>query len=300
MVKSKRKVGNRNKMLLADRWKDFELIDSGNGEKLERWGKYVFRRPDPQTIWPYRKDISLWDKADGTYHRSPSGGGSWEFKTQLPDRWSIHYDKLSFYVKPMGFKHTGLFPEQAVNWDWIIEKIKASKRHINVLNLFAYTGGATVASAYAGADVCHVDSSKGMVTWAKNNLQLSELQDHHVRFIVDDVVKFVQREKRRGRQYDAVIMDPPSYGRGTNGEVWKIEDQLYDLICLCMDVLSEKPLFFMINSYTTGLSPTVLKNILTYSMGKKYRGMITSDEIGLPSSKSDIVLPCGAVGRWED
>lgn len=286
-------------MLIANDWQDFELIDTGDGEKLERWGKYILRRPDPQVIWPMSGEKGLWERADGHYHRSKSGGGKWEFRNELPERWVISYKNLSFYIQPTGFKHTGLFPEQAVNWNWIIDKIKKSKRRINVLNLFAYTGGATVAAAYAGADVCHVDAAKGMVTRAKENLYLSGLGDRKVRFIVDDVFKFVEREKRRGRIYDAVIMDPPSYGRGTKGEVWKIENDLFRLIGICLEVLSPEPLFFLINSYTTGLSPIVLQNILKLTMCKKYGGVVSCDEIGLPITTSGLVLPCGAFGRWE-
>lgn len=286
-------------MWIADDWKDYELIDTGDGEKLERWGAYILRRPDPQVIWPLKLEKGAWNKVHGHYHRSSSGGGKWEFFSKLPERWSITYGDLSFYIKPMGFKHTGLFPEQAVNWKWFVNKIQSSPKPVRVLNLFAYTGGATVAAAYAGAEVCHVDAAKGMVGWAKENLALSNLADRPVRFIVDDVLKFVQREIRRGRQYEAIIMDPPSYGRGPNGEVWKIEDELFSLVQECMKVLSSKPLFFLINSYTTGLAPTVLKNILTLSVGEKYGGKITSDEIGLPISQSGLVLPCGASGRWE-
>lgn len=286
-------------MLIANDWKDYELIDTGAGEKLERWGRYILRRPDPQAIWPLIDEKGLWKKADAHYHRSTSGGGNWEYKSDISKMWTIKYGDISFYIEPTGFKHTGLFPEQAVNWKWMIDKIKSAARPARVLNLFAYTGGATVAAAYAGAEVCHVDAAKGMVARAKENLTLSGLQDKPVRFIVDDVIKFVQREKRRGRQYEGIIMDPPSYGRGPNGEMWKIEDELYNLIELCMDVLSPEPLFFLINSYTTGLSPTVLKNMLSLSMGKKFGGKISSDEIGLPASSSGLILPCGASGRWE-
>nr|WP_206659750.1 class I SAM-dependent methyltransferase [Acetivibrio mesophilus] len=286
-------------MLLADDWKDYELIDTGNGEKLERWGKYVLRRPDPQIIWPIRDEKGLWKKADAHYHRSQSGGGNWEFKKKLPERWEISYQGLSFYIEPTGFKHTGLFPEQAVNWKWMIDKIRSASRKINVLNLFAYTGGATVACAYANASVCHVDAAKGMVQWAKENLSLSGLGDRSVRFITDDVIKFVQREKRRGHQYDAIIMDPPSYGRGPRGEIWKIEDALYGFVEECIDVLSPKPLFFLINSYTTGFSPTVVSNILKMTVGKKFGGVVSCGEVGIPASASGIVLPCGIYGRWE-
>jgi len=286
-------------MLLADGWKDYELIDTGNGEKLERWGKYILRRPDPQIIWPINGNGKLWSKADAHYHRSSSGGGKWEFKKKLPERWQISYKGMSFHIEPTGFKHTGLFPEQAVNWDWIIDKIRSAKRPIKVLNLFAYTGGATVAAAFAGASVCHVDAAKGMVQWAKENISLSGFSDRPVRFIVDDVIKFVQREKRRENFYDAIIMDPPSYGRGPKGEIWKIEDELYPLVELCMDVLSKEPLFFLINSYTTGFSPIVVENILKMTIGKKYKGIVSSGEVGIPVSSTGLVLPCGIFGRWE-
>lgn len=286
-------------MLLADDWKEYELIDTGNGEKLERWGTYVLRRPDPQIIWPINDNKGLWDKADAHYHRSSSGGGKWEFKRKLPERWKISYKGMSFNIEPTGFKHTGLFPEQAVNWSWMMDKIRSTKKPPNVLNLFAYTGGATVAAAHAGASVCHVDASKGMVQWAKDNINLSGLSDKPVRFITDDVIKFVQREKRRGNIYDAIIMDPPSYGRGPKGEIWKIEDEIYPLVELCMDVLSKEPLFFLINSYTTGFSPTVVENIIKMTIGKKYKGTISSGEVGIPVSSSGLILPCGIFGRWE-
>lgn len=290
-------------MIFADDWKDFELIDAGDGEKLERWDKYILRRPDPQAIWPATGKRELWESIDAHYHRSNKGGGNWEYKRQLPEIWTVSYSvpggKLTFNVKTMGFKHTGLFPEQAVNWKWMIEKIQSVSRPIKVLNLFAYTGGATVACAYAGAEVCHVDAAKGMVQWAKENVSLSGLADRKVRFLTDDVIKFVKREIRRGNQYDAVIMDPPSYGRGPKGEKWSIENDLYDLVMLCTDLLSNNPLFFLINSYTTGLSPSVLDNVLSLSVKSKFGGRISTSEIGLKASKSDIVLPCGAVGRWE-
>lgn len=287
-------------MLVAKDWKDYELIDTGNGEKLERWGKYILRRPDPQVIWPAVNKSGLWNTANAHYHRSSSGGGSWEYKSKLPERWTISYGELSFYIELTGFKHTGLFPEQAVNWKWMIEKIRTRKETVKVLNLFAYTGAATVAAAYAGAEVCHVDAAKGMVLRAKENIQLSGLGNRTVRFITDDVIKFVQREERRGRKYDAIIMDPPSYGRGPGGELWKIEDNLFDLVELCMKVMSDDPLFFLINSYTTGLSPTVLSNILSLTVKKRFGGKTYSDEIGIPASASGLILPCGAAGRWEE
>jgi 23S rRNA (cytosine1962-C5)-methyltransferase len=286
------------KMILSDSWKDYELIDVGGGEKLERWGNYILRRPEPQAIWPINNGVDKWKKLHAYYHRSESGGGSWENKVALPERWTIKYGELSFYVEPTGFKHTGLFPEQAANWEWIGEKIKNSDRKINVLNLFAYTGGATVAAAHAGAEVCHVDAAKGMVGRAKENLNLSGLSDRPVRFIVDDVVKFVQREIRRGRKYEGIIMDPPAYGRGPNGELWKIEDELYRLIELCMDVMSQKPLFFVVNSYSSIISPTIIKNILSLTVKNKFGGKVLSDEIGLPVTSSGLVLPCGITARW--
>lgn len=286
-------------MIIADQWKDYELIDMANGEKLERWGKYILRRPDPQVIWD-SNNKAIWNKADAIYHRSRSGGGSWEFKRQLPERWQISYGNLKFNIEPTGFKHTGLFPEQAVNWDWMIDKIKSRGTQTKVLNLFAYTGGATVACTSAGAEVCHVDAAKGIVTWAKENMEASGLAKRPVRYIVDDCIKFVKREIRRGRKYDAVIMDPPSYGRGPGGEMWKIEDSLFEMVQLCAQVLSDKPLFFLMNSYTTGLSPTVLNNILNIAMKPLYKGKIYSGEVGLRATSSGLILPCGIYGRWEN
>ena len=285
-------------MNIANEWKDYEILDMANGEKLERWGNIYLIRPDPQIIWKDKSYPNKWNMANARYNRSNTGGGAWEYKKRLPESWQIKYKNLTFNVKPMGFKHTGLFPEQAVNWDWMIKKIKDSKREINVLNLFAYTGGATVACLSAGAKVCHVDSSKGMTTWAKENVESSGLRDRPVRFIVDDVIKFVQREIRRERKYDAIIMDPPSYGRGKNGEVWQFENNISDLVELCTKVLSDDPLFFLINSYTTGISSKVLENLLYLNM-KKYKGIISSGEIGLPMKDSKLVLPCGIYGRWE-
>ncbi len=287
-------------LLLADKWQDYELIDMGNGEKLERWGDYVLRRPDPQIMWPMASEWSLWKNPHGHYHRSARGGGQWEHKKKYPEKWVISYKNLKFNISPTGFKHTGLFPEQAANWDWAMDKISNAKRPIKVLNLFAYTGGATVACASAGAEVCHVDASKGMVTWAKENIQTSGLGDKKVRFIVDDVVKFVEREIRRGNKYDAIIMDPPSYGRGPKGEVWQIEEKLYGLVELCTKVLSDEPLFFLINSYTTGLSPIILEHILDATVAKKAKGgKVYGGEIGIPASRDGKVLPCGIFGRWE-
>lgn len=287
-------------MEVANNWNDYEILDMANGEKLERWGNIVLIRPDPQIIWKEKTNPQMWKKAHATYNRSKQGGGAWNYQKELPKAWKLMYKNLTFNIKPMGFKHTGLFPEQAVNWDWMINKINTSKRDIKVLNLFAYTGGATVACLSAGASVCHVDSSKGMVTWAKENVQASRLGEKPVRYIVDDVVKFVNREIRRGNKYDAIIMDPPSYGRGTNGEVWQFEDGIYDLVELCSKVLSDNPLFFLINSYTTGISSKVLENILNLTISKKYNGKAYSGEIGLPERNSKLVLPCGIYGRWEN
>lgn len=285
-------------MLLADKWKDYELLDCADGEKLERWGDIILRRPDPQVIWKEKSNPSLWDKADAHYHRSRSGGGEWEFYKKLPDGWQISYRDLTFNVKPTGFKHTGLFPEQAANWDFIQENIKNAKREIKVLNLFAYTGGATLAAAAAGASVCHVDAAKGMVTWAKDNATLSNLREKPVRYIVDDVIKFVQREHRRGNKYDAIIMDPPSYGRGPNGEVWKLENELYGLISSCIDILSDDPLFMIVNSYTSGVSSTIISNLISLTVKKKFGGIVTNDEIAIPIKASGLYLPCGAATRW--
>ena len=287
-------------MNIANKWEDYKIIDMANGQKLEKWGNIILSRPDPQIIWNNKSYPEEWKKADAIYSRSNTGGGSWEYKKKLPTVWQVEYKELTFNIKPMGFKHTGLFPEQAVNWDWMRDKIKNSNREIKVLNLFAYTGGATVACLAAGASVCHVDSSKGMVTWAKENVLSSGLSERPVRYIVDDVKKFVNREIRRENKYDAIIMDPPSYGRGANGEVWQFEDSIYDLVELCTKVLSDKPLFFLINSYTTGISSTVLANILNLTIAKRYKGKVESGEIGLPMEKSSLVLPAGIFGRWEE
>ena len=287
-------------MNIANDWKDYKILDMADGQKLEKWGNIILSRPDPQIIWKEKSFPNKWKEAYATYHRSKTGGGSWEYHKKLPEQWQIKYKELTFNIKPMSFKHTGLFPEQAVNWDWMINKIKNSNREIKVLNLFAYTGGATVACASAGASVCHVDSSKGMVTWAKENIASSGLAEKKVRYIVDDVVKFVNREIRRKNKYDAIIMDPPSYGRGANGEVWQFENNIYDLVELCSNVLSDNPLFFLINSYTTGISSKVLENILNLTINKKYKGKTTSGEIGLPMENSQLVLPCGIYGRWEN
>ncbi len=293
-------------MWVADNWNDYEVIDASRGEKIERWGEYRLVRPDPQVIWDTPRDSEIWRKKNGHYHRSKKGGGEWEF-FNLPKEWQISYslpigEKLTFNLKPFSFKHTGLFPEQAVNWDWMSEliikgKYNNSEKPIKVLNLFAYTGGATLACAAAGAHVTHVDASKGMVNWAKENAVSSNLKDAPIRWLVDDCVKFVEREIRRGNHYDAIIMDPPSYGRGPKGEVWKIEQSVYPLIQKCATLLTDKPLFFLINSYTTGLQPAVLTYMLSTTLAD-YNGNVESSEIGLPVSSNNLVLPCGASGRF--
>lgn len=287
-------------MNIAKNWNDYEILDMANGEKLERWKDIVLARPDPQIIWKNKSFPEKWKTINARYIRSNTGGGHWEYNKKVPESWQVKYKELTFNIKPMGFKHTGLFPEQAVNWDWMIQKIQGAKRPIKVLNLFAYTGGATVACSYAGAEVCHVDSSKGMTTWAKENIASSGLENRPVRYIVDDVVKFVNREIRRENKYDAIIMDPPSYGRGTGGEVWKFEENIADLVELCAKVLSDKPLFFLINSYTTGISSTVLENILKLNIQKRFKGKLSSGEVGLPMKDSNLILPCGIFGRWEE
>ena len=284
-------------MRIADNWQDYELIDTSSGEKLERWGEVRLIRPDPQIIWKTPKGAD-WQKADAHYHRSNKGGGQWETLKKLPESWQVNYDGLVFKISPTGFKHTGLFPEQAVNWDLFRKLIREAGRPISVLNLFAYTGGATLACLQAGAAVCHVDASKGMVQWAKDNAALSGLSDRPVRWIVDDCEKFVQREIRRGHHYDAIIMDPPSYGRGPGGEVWQLEEKIYDLLSLCTGVLSDKPLFFALNSYTTGLSPSVMAHLLGVTLGRQFEGEITADEIGLPESRSGLTLPCGSTALF--
>lgn len=284
-------------MWLADNWKDYEVIDCSKGEKLERWGDYILVRPDPQVIWDTPRKEKGWHKMNAHYHRSKKGGGEWEFFDQ-PQQWSIHYRSLTFQLKPFSFKHTGLFPEQAANWDWFSELIKKAGRPVKVLNLFAYTGGATIAAAAAGASVTHVDASKGMVTWAKENAASSGLADAPIRWIVDDCVKFVEREIRRGNHYDAIIMDPPSYGRGPKGEIWKIEESIHPLVKLCAQLLVDRPLFFLINSYTTGLQPAVLSYLIGTEL-KRFPGKVTADEIGLPVSSNGLTLPCGASGRFE-
>ncbi len=289
-------------MWIADGWKDYEVIDASQGEKLERWGNYILVRPDPQVIWDTPKTEKGWKQKNAHYHRSSKGGGEWEF-FDLPKQWKIEYKDLTFNLQPFSFKHTGLFPEQAANWEWFSQIIKEAKkkdpaREIKVLNLFAYTGGATVAAAKAGAAVTHVDASKGMVTWAKENAAHSSLEEAPIRYIVDDCVKFVEREIRRGNRYDAVIMDPPSYGRGPKGEIWKIEESIHPFVKLCTQVLKEDPLFFLINSYTTGLQPAVLSYLLGIELASKFGGNVQADEIGLPVTSNGLVLPCGASGRW--
>lgn len=280
-------------------WLDYRLIDSSDGDRLEKWGDITLVRPDPQVIWKTEKKNPLWKKADAYYHRSKSGGGKWEIRASVPDRWQIHYKDLTFNVKNMGFKHTGVFPEQAVNWDYTRNIIREAGRPVKVLNLFAYTGGATIACLKEGASVCHVDASKGMVQWAKENAVASGVADKPVRWIVDDCEKFVQREIRRGNKYDIIIMDPPSYGRGPGGEVWKLEDKVYDFVNLCSELLTEDSLMVLINSYTTGLSSSVMEYILGTAVKTKYGGSVSSSEIGLPVEETGMVLPCGASAIWE-
>ena len=284
-------------MFIASEWRDYEVLDTGDGEKLERWDKVILRRPDPQAIWPKQRP-ELWTRADAHYHRSVKGGGEWEFFKRLPDRWTVKYGDLEFYVRPTGFKHTGLFPEQAVNWDWMAGLIRKEKRPVRVLNLFGYTGGATIACAAAGAKVTHVDAAKGMVQWAGENRKLSEIDETSVRWIVDDALKFVEREARRGNHYDGLLMDPPSYGRGPGGEIWKLEDKLWELLQACTKVVSDNPLFFLVNSYTTGLQSTVISNMVSFSVGSRFGGKVVADELVLPISSGG-VLPCGCTGRWE-
>ncbi len=283
-------------MWIADKWTSYEVLDASKGEKLEKWDKYRLIRPDPQVIWNTEKDRALWGSADAHYHRSTSGGGKWDIK-KLPEVFEVNYRGLRFRLKPMGFKHTGLFPEQACNWDWLDETIRNAGRPVNVLNLFAYTGGASVACAKAGAKVCHVDASKGMTAWAKENAEVNGISN--IRFIVDDCTKFVAREIRRGNKYDGIIMDPPSYGRGPGGEIWKLEDELYKLLELCMGVMSDKPLFFLLNSYTTGLSAMCMHYMVGSTIQNKFGGTTEADEIGLPVKSTGLYLPCGASVRWK-
>lgn len=285
-------------MWIADNWKDYEVLDTSSGEKLERWGDYLLVRPDPQVIWNTPKANKGWKNKNGHYHRSSKGGGEWEF-FRLPNEWSIRYGELTFHLKPFSFKHTGLFPEQAANWDWFSSLIKQTGRPVKVLNLFAYTGGATLAAAKAGANVTHVDASKGMVNWAKENAAASGLSEAPIRWLVDDCVKFVEREIRRGSTYDAIIMDPPSYGRGPKGEIWKIEESIFPFIELTAKILSDNPLFFLINSYTTGLQPAVLSYMINTVIVPRFGGKVSAEEIGLPVKDNGLVLPCGASGRWQ-
>ena len=285
-------------MWIADGWNDYEVLDTSAGEKLERWGDYILVRPDPQVIWNTPHKVREWKQKNGHYHRSNKVGGQWEF-FDLPEQWEISYGNLKFHLKPFHFKHTGLFPEQAVNWEFAMQKIGAAGRPVKVLNLFGYNGAATLACAKAGAQVCHVDASKGMVAWAKENAAASGLADRPVRWLVDDCMKFVQREQRRGNHYEGIIMDPPSYGRGPGGEVWKLEEQLYSLVEMCVPILSENPLFFILNSYTTGLSPAVMEYLLGVLLQKRFGGKVSSGEIGLPVTETGLVLPCGSTAIWE-
>ncbi len=288
-------------MWISDTWRQYKILDLADGDKLEEWNGVRVVRPDPQVIWNEKTHPALWSKAEGVYHRSRSGGGSWQFNRKLPERWPIEFEPLGlrFHIKPTGFKHMGLFPEQAANWEWMYDVIKRAQRPVRVLNLFAYTGGATLAAAAAGAQVTHIDSSKGVVGWAKENLALSGLGDRPVRLIAEDAIKFVEREIRRGNRYEGIIMDPPSYGRGPGGEVFKLEKELYGLVRQCARLLSDKSLFFLINSYTTGLAPTVLSNLLYLAVVQHRGGNVSADELGLPVQNSSLVLPCGASGRWE-
>lgn len=293
-------LGFAQQLLLADRWQDYQLLDTGDGMKLERWGETVLVRPDPQIIWP-RQDPARWKQWDGWYHRSDTGGGRWEFRRTLPESWTLAYGDLTFKIRPTDFKHTGLFPEQAANWDWCAQTIRAARaagRTVSVLNLFGYTGAASVACAAAGAEVCHVDASKGVVQWCRENAQLSGLADAPIRYITDDCLKFTARETRRGRRYDAIILDPPTYGRGTTGEVWRLEEHLWPLLLECRNLLSEQPLFLLVNSYAAKLSPLALGNILTQLL-PKLGGKITVGELALPSQRDHVILPCGVFGRWE-
>lgn len=289
--------GRQKLMWIADGWKDYEVLDTSKGEKLERWGNYLLIRPDPQVIWDTPRKNPAWGQKNGHYHRSKKGGGEWEF-LKLPQQWSIQYQDLTFHLKPFSFKHTGLFPEQAANWNWFSRLIREAARPVKVLNLFAYTGGATLSAAAAGASVTHVDASKGMVNWAKENAAASGLEKAPIRWIVDDCLKFVEREIRRGNHYDGIIMDPPSYGRGPKGEIWKIEDAIHPLIKLCAQLLSKQPLFFLVNSYTTGLAPAVLSYLIGTEL-RPFQGTVDAQEVGLPVTDSGFVLPCGASGRWQ-
>ena len=281
-------------------WNDYELLDTSAGERLERWGDIILIRPDPQIIWNTPKKHPLWKQAHARYHRSNTGGGAWEPLRNMPDVWKIRYQEITFQLKKMGFKHTGVFPEQAVNWDFTMKKIRNPGRPVKVLTLFAYTGGATLAAAAAGAQVCHVDASKGMVAWARENAAVSKLADRPIRWLVDDCIKFVQREQRRGNRYDGIVMDPPSYGRGPGGEVWKLEEQLFSLVEQCAAILSDNALFFLLNSYTTGLSPSVMEYLLGVVIQKRMGGTVSADEIGLPVTATGLTLPCGSTAIWQN
>ena len=286
-------------MWIADNWREYELIDASGGDRLERWGQNIMVRPDPQAIWETPRTNPLWNSPHARYHRSEKGGGEWEFFKKLPESWTISQDSYKFKVKPMGFKHMGLFPEQLVNWQWTDELIRKSNREIKVLNLFAYTGGASIAALSAGSSVCHVDASKGMIAHAKENALLSGIADKPIRYIIDDCMKFVEREIRRGNRYDAIIMDPPSYGRGPGGEVWKIETELYIFVSRCVEILSDEPLFVLLNSYTTGLSASTMQNVLDLTFGNKFKGTSSADEIGIPMTDKGLILPCGSSARWQ-
>ncbi len=293
-----RYIHGKELMFVTDSWQDYELLDTGNGMKLERWKDIVLLRPDPQVIWDYSRPLNK-KNIHAVYTRSSSGGGAWDFYKKVPDKWQVSWKDLTFNVRPMGFKHTGLFPEQAVNWDWMRNLISAAKREINVLNLFGYTGGATVACASAGAKVCHVDAAKNMVAIGKENLASSGLADRPVRWIVDDCLKFVQREIRRGNKYDGIILDPPSYGRGPGGELWHLEEMLYPFMQDLVKIMSDEPLFLLLNSYTTGLQPLVLRNVIEKTVAQKFGGKVYAEEVGLRQADSNVILPCGASGRWE-
>ncbi len=286
-------------MRADNKWQDYKLLDATDGYRLESWGGVILVRPDPQIVWKFEKKSPMWDKAHAVYHRSSKGGGEWEYRKKFPAEWNIKYDNMTFKVTPTGFKHTGIFPEQATNWDEYAKMIAKEGRELNILNLFGYTGGATLACAAAGAKVCHVDASKGVVAWGKENAQLSGLSDKPIRWIVDDCIKFVQREIRRGNKYDGIIMDPPSYGRGPNGEVWKLEDNIFQLLELCSQILSDDPLFVAVNSYTTGVSPSVMEYMLDVMMRDKYKGTVSAQEIGLTVQSTGMALPCGSTAFWK-
>ena len=286
-------------MRAQNKWQDYKLLDATDGYRLESWGGVILVRPDPQIVWKFEKKSPMWEKAHAVYHRSSKGGGEWEYRKKFPAEWNIKYDNMTFKVTPTGFKHTGIFPEQATNWDEYAKMIAKENRELNILNLFGYTGGATLACAAAGAKVCHVDASKGVVAWGRENQQLSGLGDKPIRWIVDDCIKFVQREIRRGNKYDGIIMDPPSYGRGPNGELWKLEDNIFQLLDLCSQILSDDPLFVAVNSYTTGVSPSVMEYMLDVMMRDKYKGTVSAQEIGLTVQSTGMALPCGSTAFWK-